>query len=500
MLKQRRSGILLHPTSLAGPQHTGSLGQEARDFVDFLVSSSQSVWQILPLSPTGYGNCPYSCFSAFAGNPLLINLADLAQTDDLDSGDLPIPAPAASHCDFAAAFTIQMPLLRKAWGNFLGQQQTQRHQRFSDFCRAQQDWLDDYSLFESIRSHQDYRNWQDWPDPLRRRDQTALERCRTELAEELSWHKYLQFVFFEQWFSLREYAHQRGILIFGDLPIFVAENSADVWAHSQLFHLDEHQHPTLVAGVPPDYFSATGQRWGNPLYRWDQLKEQNYLWWLQRFDWNFSLFDLLRVDHFRGFVASWAIPAHDQTAVNGYWIDTPGRELFDLLAERYTSLPIIAEDLGVITADVEQLRDDFSFPGMKILQFAFDSDAKNPYLPHNHRNNSVVYTGTHDNNTTLGWWNHLDDRVKNRVEKYLGCRAADMPWLLIETALASVARLAVIPLQDILCLDEGARMNTPGTATGNWSWRFNENALDEPLCERLRTATHLYGRDLCIST
>ncbi|MFO7812168.1 MAG: 4-alpha-glucanotransferase [Pelovirga sp.] len=500
MLKQRRSGILLHPTSLAGPQYTGSLGQEARDFIDFLAASGQSVWQVLPLNPTGYGNCPYSCFSAFAGNPLLINLADLAQTEDLDVADLPLPVVKAPYCDFAAAFTTQMPLLRKAFQTFFAQQHTLRYQGFSDFCHAQNLWLDDYSLFEAIRSRQDYSNWQDWPEPLRRRDQAALEQCRSELAEEILWHKYLQFVFFEQWFSLRQYAQQRSILIFGDLPIFVAENSADVWAHPQLFHLDEQQHPTLVAGVPPDYFSATGQRWGNPLYCWDQLKKQNYRWWLQRFDWNFSLFDLLRVDHFRGFVASWAIPANDPTAVNGQWMDTPGRELFDLLLERYSNLPIIAEDLGVITTEVEQLRDDFSFPGMKILQFAFDSDAKNPYLPHNHRRNSVVYTGTHDNNTTLGWWNQLDNEVKNRAKEYLGTRAADMPWLLVETAMASVARLSVIPLQDILCLDEGSRMNTPGTSTGNWSWRFSESALDEPLRRRLRSTTHLYGRDLCIST
>ncbi len=500
MLTQRRSGILLHPTSLAGPQHTGSLGQEARDFIDFLVASGQSVWQILPLSPTGYGNCPYSCFSAFAGNPLFISLADLTRTDDFDSSDLPNPAPAAFQCDFAAAFTTQMPLLRKAWAAFIDQQQTQRHQHYREFCHAQHHWLDDYSLFEAIRFQQGYRNWQEWPEPLRRRDRTALEQCQTELAEEISWHKYLQFVFFEQWFALRAYARERGVLIFGDLPIFVAENSADVWAHSQLFHLDEHQRPTLVAGVPPDYFSNTGQRWGNPLYRWDRLKEQDYQWWLQRFDWNFALFDLVRVDHFRGFVASWAIPAQDQTAINGHWIDTPGRELFELLAQRYPRLPIIAEDLGIITAEVEQLRDDFSFPGMKILQFAFDSDAANPYLPHNHCRNSVVYTGTHDNNTSLGWWNHLDDRVKNRVKEYLGCRTAEIPWLLIETAMASVARLAITPLQDVLCLAEEARMNTPGTATGNWSWRFNEKALDRSLQMHLQSTTHLYGRNLCINT
>ena len=500
MLKQRRSGILLHPTSLAGPQHTGSIGQEARDFIDFLVSTGQSVWQILPLNPTGYGNCPYSCFSAFAGNPLLISLADLAGTGDLHSDDLPGPVPATSHSDFAAAFTIQTPLLRKAWSNFRHHTHSDRRQRYVDFCQAQNDWLDDYSLFEVIRSEQEYRGWQDWPPALRSRDESALEQCRVDHADEISWHKYLQFVFFEQWFSLKEYAHQHGVLIFGDLPIFVAENSADVWANPELFHLDEQQRPTLVAGVPPDYFSATGQRWGNPLYRWDQARAQDFSWWMQRFEWNFALFDLLRVDHFRGFVASWAIPAHDQTAVNGHWLDTPGRELFDLLAQRYSELPIIAEDLGIITADVEKLRDDFCFPGMKILQFAFDSGADNPYLPHNHLPNSLIYTGTHDNNTTLGWWNLLDEGIKNRITEYLRYSDMEMPWALIETALASVSRLAVTPLQDILGLAEGARMNTPGTATGNWSWRYRSGDLNTTLRDRLRKTTHLYGRDLCITT
>ncbi|MFO7765434.1 MAG: 4-alpha-glucanotransferase [Pelovirga sp.] len=500
MLKQRRSGILLHPTSLAGPQHTGSLGQEARDFIDFLVATGQSVWQLLPLNPTGHGNCPYSCFSAFAGNPLLISLADLARTGDLTSDDLPVPVPTTSHCDFGAAYTTQNPLLRKAWSNFRQHAPADRRQRYNDFCQTQDEWLDDYSLFEVIRASQQYRGWHDWPHELRSRDEKALAEYRADCAEEISWHKYLQFVFFEQWFSLKEYAHRQEVLIFGDLPIFVAENSADVWANPDLFHLDEQQRPTLIAGVPPDYFSTTGQRWGNPLYNWDQLRAQNFSWWLQRFEWNFALFDLLRVDHFRGFVASWAIPADEQTAVNGYWLNTPGRELFDLLAQRYSELPIIAEDLGVITADVEKLRDDFSFPGMKILQFAFDSGADNPYLPHNHLPNSVIYTGTHDNNTTLGWWNSLDDGVKNRITEYLHRTDTEMPWALVETALASVSRLAVIPLQDVLGLPEDARMNTPGTATGNWSWRYRSGDLNHLLRDRLHKTTHLYGRDLCITT
>lgn len=500
MLTQRRSGILLHPTSLPGPQHTGSLGAEARDFIDFLVNTGQSVWQILPLNPTGYGNCPYSCFSAFAGNPLLISLSTLVEAGDLPATALPDPVPATDQCDFVAAYTDQTPLLHTAWSHFHQHGKPERHQRHADFCARQSHWLDDYALFETIRASQDYRGWQDWPEPLRRRDPTTLQQSRIDFADAIARHKYLQFVFYEQWFALTEYAHQRGVFILGDLPIFVAENSADVWAHPELFHLDEHQRATLVAGVPPDYFSTTGQRWGNPLYRWDKNVELGFSWWLRRFEWNFALFDLLRVDHFRGFSACWAIPAQDQTAENGYWVDAPGRLLFERLTESRSRLPIIAEDLGIITPDVEQLRDDFSFPGMKILQFAFDSGADNPYLPHNHRRNAVIYTGTHDNNTSLGWWEHLDADKKDRIEKYLCRPCLEMPWPLVETALASVARLAVTPLQDLLALPEQARMNTPGTANGNWTWRYRKDALDSRLRERLRGATHLYGRDLCINT
>lgn len=496
MLKLRRSGVLLHPTSLPGTQHIGTLGRESYEFIDFLVSTGQSVWQILPLNPTGHGNCPYSCFSAFAGNPLLISLIRLVEAGDLTKPDLPVPIQAADQVDFSAALRIQLPVLRKAWASFTHNASSERRQRFESFCIEQAYWLDDYALFEAIRAQHDYSGWQQWPEPLRKRNLVALEQYRYDFASEIDWHRYLQFTFFEQWFALTDYARQKGVLIFGDLPIFVAENSADIWAHQELFHLDEHDRPTLVAGVPPDYFSTTGQRWGNPLYRWDRMQEQGFAWWVDRFKWNFSLFDMLRVDHFRGFAACWAIPAHDETAANGYWLETPGRELFTRLQATLGSLPILAEDLGVITPDVEQLRDDFGFPGMKILQFAFDSGADNPYLPHNHRRNSVIYTGTHDNNTTLGWWLQLDAGARQRIKEYLRRPCQEMPWPLVETALASVSRLAITPLQDILGLPATARMNTPGTATGNWSWRYRKDSLDDNLRDRLRQLTHLYGRNL----
>ncbi len=500
MLTQRRSGILLHPTSLPGLQPVGSLGRESYAFVDFLKASGQSVWQMLPLGPTGYGNSPYSCFSAFAGNPLLISLTALIETGELQETDLPAPVVFSDTADFTTALKKQLPLLRLACENFRQITESPRRQSFNNFCRDQDYWLNDYAMFEAIRADQRFRDWHQWPKEIRHREPSALEDCGIRLGNEVFFNKYLQFVFFEQWAALKNYANRKGIRIFGDLPIFVAENSADVWANRELFHLDEEDRQTLVAGVPPDYFSDTGQRWGNPLYRWERMAENNFAWWLTRFHWNLELFDLLRVDHFRGFSACWAIPAEETTAENGYWLEALGEQLFTLLKNNYDQLPIVAEDLGIITAEVEQLRDQFALPGMKILQFAFDSGPDNPYLPHNHLTNSVVYTGTHDNNTSLGWWSQLDAIAQQRVKDYLRQPCIDMPWPFIETALASVSKLAIIPLQDILSLPASSRMNTPGTATGNWLWRYHENALSGELADRLRRLAHLYGRDLCFHT
>ena len=497
MLSQRRSGILLHPTSLPGSQAIGSLGREAYQFIDFLIAAGQSVWQLLPLGPTGFGNCPYSSFSAFAGNPLLINLERLAEAGDLDQTFAQEVHSEFTSADYDTAVKQQLPLLQQASRNFKTGATAQRRQAFADFCARQSWWLDDYALFEAIRRERNFAPWQDWPQPLRQREATALHQESARLQEAIFEQQYLQFVFFEQWFALKQYANSKGVYIYGDLPIFVAENSADLWAHREQYLLDEHDRPTVVAGVPPDYFSKTGQRWGNPLYNWEKMAADGYAWWLSRFQWNFSLFDLVRVDHFRGFSACWTIPADQPTAEHGYWVETPGRQLFSTLHNTQGKLPIVAEDLGIITPDVEQLRDQFEFPGMKILQFAFDSDANNPYLPHNHVPNSVIYTGTHDNNTSLGWWDHLEPAARQRIADYLLQEQAQMPWLLVQTALASVASLAIIPLQDILSLAEEHRMNTPGTAENNWQWRYRSEELTPAIAERLNHASHLYGRNLC---
>ena len=499
MLKTRRSGVLLHPSSLPGPQAIGTLGQEAYDFIDWLIEAGQAVWQILPLGPTGYGDCPYSCYSAFAGNPLLISLEKLVATGDLQSSKLPAAVPINNHVDFPAA-EKQLNLLRLASLNFYELSTAKRRQKFEQFCRQQAYWLNDYCFFQSMRELQQNRGWQQWPEEVRQREQQALHKWGMQLQDEIAWHKYLQFVFFEQWFELKAYANNKGVEIFGDLPIFVAENSADVWANRRLFYLDENDQPTLVAGVPPDYFSKTGQRWGNPLYNWETMIEEDFSWWLARIRWNLQLFDIVRIDHFRGFAASWAIPAAEKTAINGSWIDVPGEQLFQRLQTEFGELPIIAEDLGVITEDVEQLREQFKLPGMKILQFAFDSGPENPYLPHNHRVNSVIYTGTHDNNTTLAWWRALDSEGKEQVKEYLKRPCRDMPWTLVETALSSVANLAIIPLQDILSLDGKSRMNKPGTARGNWQWRNLPNQLNREITTQLRHVSHLYGRLLCNPT
>ncbi len=498
MLKQRQSGILLHPTSLPGTQAIGSLGSEAYQFVDFLVDAKQSVWQILPLGPTGYGNCPYSCFSAFAGNPLIINLELIVETGDLNPTDLPKKTTNSNCADFGMAVTTIIPCLRTAASNFKDNGSLPRQKNFRSFCDKNKSWLDDYTLFEAIREHLNFKEWQFWPTATKQRTISALKKWRCDLKNEIYQHKYNQFIFFEQWNALKRYANSKSVQILGDLPIFVATDSADVWAHQELFHLDDNGQATFVAGVPPDYFSSTGQRWGNPLYRWEQMATDNYAWWQSRFSCNFELFDLLRVDHFRGFSSCWAIPANESTAINGSWVEVPGEKLFTCLLNAMPDLPIIAEDLGIITPDVENLRDQFGFPGMKILQFAFDSGDDNPYLPNNHIENSVVYTGTHDNDTTLGWWQSLDQEGKKKVCTAINNDCQQMPWSMIEIAMASVANLAIVPLQDILSLPSTSRMNVPGTPTGNWQWRFKSADLTEDIILRLKNSSRQNNRNLCI--
>ncbi|MCK4503814.1 MAG: 4-alpha-glucanotransferase, partial [Desulfuromonadales bacterium] len=432
------------------------------------------------------------------GNPLLINLDLLVNSGDLDSTDLPETIVKTGNGDFGTAVATILPALLRASNNFKRNGSLQRQQTFAAFCAIQDYWLDDYALFESIRADQQYRGWQQWPDEISNRQPAAMAEWGDKLQDSIFQHKYQQFVFFEQWMALKRYANSKGIKILGDLPIFVAEDSADVWANRDLFYLDDKNRATLVAGVPPDYFSSTGQRWGNPLYRWEQMETDDFSWWRARFRWNLELFDLLRVDHFRGFSACWAIPASEPTAIQGDWMAAPGEQLFTRLLQELGELPIIAEDLGIITPDVTELRDQFGFPGMKILQFAFDSGWDNPYLPANHLANSVIYTGTHDNDTTLGWWNSLDQTGRQRVQDFLHNGCNNMPWTLIETAMASVANLAIIPLQDILSLPTDSRMNTPGIADGNWEWRFNPKVLDHRIIEKLKELSQVNNRNLCI--
>lgn len=494
MSPQRTSGILLHPTSLPGPHGIGSLGSEAYRFIDFLAASGHSLWQILPLGPTGYGDSPYSALSAFAGNPLLICLERLVEAGDLEPADIAGIAMEEGRVHFRFVHSLKTRLLRKASQVFRNGEDRQRQQAFDKFCHEQADWLDDYSLFQALRRKFKEASWNTWPLEIRQRQSGALSFWKEELATDLFEQQYAQFVFYEQWFALKAYADQRGIRLLGDMPIFVALDSADVWSHPELFQLDQEMQPTLVAGVPPDYFSATGQRWGNPLYRWEYMKEDNFTWWKSRLRWALEQTDLLRIDHFRGFEACWAIPADEKTAINGTWQPVPGSELFKSLLAEFGQLPLIAEDLGIITPEVDALRDQFGLPGMKILQFAFDSGPDNPYLPHNLTRCCVVYTGTHDNDTTLGWWQNLSAAAKKQICAYLGNPTPEMPWSLIHAAMTSVADTCILPLQDLLGLNDRARMNRPGQPEHNWCWRYVPNALSDELQQRMKVLNELSGR------
>lgn len=486
---QRSSGLLLHPTALSEPFGTGTIGQEAYLFVDFLARAGQHVWQVLPLGPTGYGDSPYNALSAFAGNPDLIDLKLLVANGELTSEELETAIAACSTADINRRSATKKHLLHQAAGHFFALSGSDKHTAFDTFCIEQKFWLDDFTLFMALRDFFDAQPWSAWPKDLRKRNQQALKEWQSRLAGEIRAYQYQQFAFAEQWFNLKKYANSKGVQIFGDVPIFVAQDSADVWANQHLFQLDEQGRATSVAGVPPDYFSKTGQRWGNPLYRWEAHLADNFRWWLQRIEYQLCNCDLIRIDHFRGFQACWSIPAEEKTAVNGHWEDAPGRQLFTRLLEQRKTLPIVAEDLGIITPAVEKLRDDFGFPGMKILQFAFDSGSDNPYLPENYTAHCVVYTGTHDNNTTLGWWQALDKEHQDKVRIYLDNSKPQMPWDMIRLAMASKANLCIIPMQDILGLDKTARFNTPGRATGNWKWRMETGQMSAQVTGNLLRLT-----------
>ena len=489
---QRSAGILLHPTSLPGPYGVGRLGKAAYAWVDRLSAAGIRHWQILPLGPTGFGNSPYQCDSAFAGNPLLIDPDILVRERLLEPAELNgFPQTDPHRVDYERLLPAQKGLLKKAFSRF------EPSQAYETFCGEHAVWLDDYALFAALSEHFDAMPWQQWPEALRRREPETLHSYAARLKDECDFHRFVQFCFFSQWEALKSYAQSRKVHIIGDLPIYVADNSADVWSHPEYFQLDYHLRPEAVAGVPPDYFSETGQRWGNPLFDWDTLEKDGFSWWIHRLKHTLAMVDRVRIDHFRGFEAYWAIPADEETAVNGTWLPGPGGKLFDAFRNALgDDLPIIAEDLGIITPEVEKLRDDYGLPGMKILQFAFGADASNPYLPHNHVQNCVVYTGTHDNDTTNGWFyaEPPQEHTRSHAMTYLHCGWEAFHTSLNRAALASVAALAVLPLQDLLGLGSDARMNTPGTAEGNWRWRVGDAQLADAPFGELHRMCRLYGR------
>ena len=494
----RSSGVLLHPTSLPGRYGIGDLGAQAYKFIDFLELAGQSLWQILPPGPTGYGDSPYQCFSAFAGNPYWVSPDLMAQDGYILAEHIPhVPDFPVDKVDYGWVIYWKNQLFENAHNWFISDGGREQKLKFDQFCTARSWWLNDYALFMALKQeHVEHEGgvWNTWPDDVRTRKPEALINWRNELAHQISLEKFRQFIFFEQWLNLKQYANGKGIKIIGDMPIFVAFDSADVWANPELFYLDKKGNPTVVAGVPPDYFSETGQRWGNPLYRWDVMKNNHYAWWTKRIEASFELTDIMRIDHFRGFEAYWEIPADEPTAMVGEWKKGPGIDLFNTLENQLGKLPIIAEDLGVITPEVTALRDGAGFPGMKILQFAFGGEKNSAFLPHSFGSDCVVYTGSHDNETTLGWYLSAAEDEKDHARRYLGRDGHDIVWDLIRLAHQSVAVMSVIPMQDLMQLDNSARMNFPGKTGGYWSWRYREEMLTDFIASRLRDLTSMYGR------
>ncbi|MEQ1641827.1 MAG: 4-alpha-glucanotransferase [Pyrinomonadaceae bacterium] len=502
----RASGILLHPTSLPGEYGIGDLGSEAYRFVDFLANACQAYWQILPLGPTGFGDSPYQCFSAFGGNPLMISPELLIADGLIEDADLADRPYFEQHLvDFGGVYTWKSQLLPRAFEGFHHITSVDLRGKFETFCQQNDFWLDEYALFRAIKSGQDQKPWFEWPSPLKLRDRNALVEAQENLYEQIQSEKFYQFLFFRQWFALKEYANRKGIKIIGDIPIFVAADSADVWCNQDKFKLNKDGTAKVVAGVPPDYFSETGQLWGNPIYDWDAMQADDFRWWIARVAFTLQTVDVVRIDHFRGFAASWEVPGKDKTAESGRWVDVPGKELFMTLKRSLGDLAIFAEDLGVITPDVEELRDCFGYPGMRILQFAFGGDPTNQDLPHNYIRNCVAYTGTHDNDTTVGWFNSQAGAGSTRDEgeitrehdyclKYLDSEGTEIHWDLIRTVWASVADTAIAPAQDILGIGTEGRMNLPASTGGNWRWRLAEGSLTEEITLRLRELTEVYGR------
>lgn len=489
---QRGAGVLLHISSLPSNYYTGDLGVEAYRFVDFLHEIGATVWQTLPINMTHADNSPYQCLSAHAGNPDFISLESLHAQGLLKKEDL------------SGLITDKAQLLAKAYSAFSERSDPHEFKDFMNFCDKQADWLHDFALFLALRTKFNQAGWHAWPEVYKKRYIPALREAREELAQEIAVIKFTQFIFFTQWMALKKYANQKNIKMFGDIPIFVAYDSADVWSHPYLFKLDAEQNMTVVAGVPPDYFSATGQRWGNPHYNWEAMAKKKFSWWVARMTTQSELFDIVRIDHFRGLEAAWEIPVNEDTAINGEWVAAPGDALLAAIRAALPNLDLVAEDLGIITDEVEALRKKYNLPGMKILQFAFSGESDNPYLPHNIEPDSVVYTGTHDNDTTVGWHSTMDDSQLEHVHAHLRAHHDQDLWqdqepnilnALIEMAMKSKANLAIIPMQDILALDTTHRMNIPGTATGNWHWRFSWQQLTDEQKYLFKNLVESSGRD-----
>jgi 4-alpha-glucanotransferase len=493
----RSAGVLLHPTSLPGRYGIGDLGDEAFNFVNFLHSSGQTLWQVFPLGPTGYGDSPYQCFSAFAGNPLLISPDKLLKEGLLQKTDVEHAPQSNPHrINYEAVTEFKYGLLAKAYQAFKNDGK-KTHAEFDKFCTENAEWLDNYALFTAVKTYHEEISWTEWEPDIALRKKGALEVWTSKLKDEINFIKFIQYLFFKQWAELKKYANSKGVKIIGDIPIFVAYDSADVWANKELFTVKEDGELEFIAGVPPDYFSATGQRWGNPLYKWEVMEKDDFLWWRKRFAYTLKMVDIIRIDHFRGFEAFWKIPAESPTAETGKWVKAPGAKLFESVKRNLGDLPILAEDLGVITKEVEALRDQFNFPGMKILQFAFGMKMEHRFLPHNHTPNSVVYTGSHDNDTTRAYFEkakHDGSDIYAFTQEYLNYYGDDMRFALIKAAYSSVANIVIIPMQDMLNLGSDARMNFPGTVGGNWNWRFTWNQVYPEMAAHYKRMTVIYER------
>lgn len=493
MIKKRSSGILMHITSLPSPYGIGTFGKEAYKFVDFLIKSNQSYWQILPIGPTSIGDSPYQSFSTFAGNPYFIDFDILKEEGllkeedykNVDFGDNPLKV------DYEKIFNHKMPILRKAFNN----SKDKYKEEIKKFKEKNKNWLEDYALYMAIKGEFNLKSWQEWDEDIKIRKKEALDYYKNKLKEEIEYFIFIQYMFFKQWSKLKNYANRNGIKIIGDIPIYVAEDSVDAWANTNVFLLDKNKIPKVVSGCPPDDFAKTGQLWGNPIYDWDYLEKTNYKWWIERIKGNISLYDVTRIDHFRGFESFWQIPYGEKTAIKGKWVKGPGMKLFNQINKELGQVNIIAEDLGYLTKEVIDFKNETGYPGMKVLEFAFDSREESDYLPHNYNKNCIVYTGTHDNDTVVGWKSSAPKEDVEFAKKYLNIKdEKDFNWEFIRGALSSVANLSIIQIQDYLGLDSKGRMNIPSTLGGNWQWRIDEKVLDDKLAKKIGSMTRLYGR------